>query len=94
MSGFYLERFVDTSRLARDVAEEREEPDFWVRFEGPLVGVEVTQLLCVSRFQRIRAFSPARLAPCTEHAIRRAAAAAKPPLSRLFLRVPGLQPRQ
>lgn len=41
---FLLECFVDASRVALDIVEEREEPDFLVRFEGRLVGVEVTQL--------------------------------------------------
>jgi hypothetical protein len=41
---FFLERFIDVSRLAAEIVDEREEPDFLVRFEGRLVGVEVTRL--------------------------------------------------
>ena len=42
---FFLERFVEASGLSAEVVEERERPDFLIRFEGRLVGVEVTRML-------------------------------------------------
>lgn len=41
---FFLERFVEASGLAVEIEDEREEPDFLVRFGGRIVGVEVTRV--------------------------------------------------
>lgn len=41
---FLLERFIEASGLAVQIVKEREEPDFLVRFEERLIGIEVTQL--------------------------------------------------
>ncbi len=41
---FLLERFIEAAELQVEIEEEREGPDFLVRFEGRLVGIEVTQL--------------------------------------------------
>jgi len=41
---FLLERFIDASLFDVEILEEREAPDFIVRAEGLLVGVEVTEL--------------------------------------------------
>lgn len=41
---FLLERFIDASRLPLDIVEERETPDFLVRFDERYIGIEVTQL--------------------------------------------------
>lgn len=42
---FLLERFIETSGLRIEIEEdEREAPDFLVRFESRLIGVEVTEL--------------------------------------------------
>jgi hypothetical protein len=41
---FLLERFFEDAALPAEVAEEREAPDFIVRFEGRPIGVEVTEL--------------------------------------------------
>jgi hypothetical protein len=41
---FFFERFVEASGLSAEIVEEREKPDFLIRFEGRLVGVEVTRM--------------------------------------------------
>ena len=41
---FLLERFIEASALPAQVVEEREAPDFVVRFEGRSIGVELTEL--------------------------------------------------
>ena len=41
---FLLERFIDAAKLNAQIIEEREAPDFIVRVDDALVGVEVTEL--------------------------------------------------
>ena len=41
---FLLERFIDAATLQAEIIETREAPDFIVRVEGKLIGVEVTEL--------------------------------------------------
>jgi hypothetical protein len=41
---FLLEWFFEAAALPAEVTEEREAPDFIVRFEGRLIGIEVTEL--------------------------------------------------
>jgi hypothetical protein len=41
---FFLERFVEAAHLPLEIVEQRESPDFLVRFENRVVGVEVTRL--------------------------------------------------
>ena len=41
---FLLERFIDAAKLNAQIIEEREAPDFMVRVDDALVGVEVTEL--------------------------------------------------
>ncbi|HEU0046661.1 MAG TPA: hypothetical protein VFQ43_03520 [Nitrososphaera sp.] len=41
---FLLERFIEAAGLATEIVEQREAPDFIVRFEGRLLGIEVTEL--------------------------------------------------
>lgn len=41
---FLLERFFEAAALPAEITEERDPPDFIVRFEGRLIGVEVTEL--------------------------------------------------
>jgi len=41
---FLLERFIEAAELRAEVVEVREAPDFIVRFEGRLIGVEITEL--------------------------------------------------
>jgi hypothetical protein len=41
---FFLERFVEAAGLDAEIVQEREQPDFLVRFDGRLLGVEVTRL--------------------------------------------------
>ncbi len=41
---FLLERFIDVAMLQAEIIEAREVPDFIVRVEGRLIGVEVTEL--------------------------------------------------
>jgi hypothetical protein len=41
---FLLERFLEAAALEADIVEEREAPDFIVRFEGRSIGIEVTEL--------------------------------------------------
>lgn len=41
---FLLERFLEAAKLQAEVTEEREAPDFIIRFEGRSIGVEVTEL--------------------------------------------------
>lgn len=41
---FLLERFLEAARLQAEVTQEREAPDFIIRFEGRSIGVEVTEL--------------------------------------------------
>src|SRR5437764_1048680 len=41
---FLLEGFLEAAELQAEVVEEREAPDFLVRFESRLIGVEVTKL--------------------------------------------------
>jgi hypothetical protein len=39
-----LERFIDAAGMSLDILEEREAPDFIVRVEDKVVGIEVTRL--------------------------------------------------
>lgn len=41
---FFLERFLNTAALAVEIVEERETPDFLIRHEQKLIGVEITEL--------------------------------------------------
>lgn len=41
---FLLEQFLDAADLHAEILEEREAPDFLIRYEGRLIGVEVTEL--------------------------------------------------
>ena len=41
---FLLDRFLDAAKLQAEVTEEREAPDFIIRFEGRSIGVEITKL--------------------------------------------------
>ena len=41
---FLLERFLDAAAIEAEISEEREAPDFIIRTEGKLVGVEITEL--------------------------------------------------
>lgn len=41
---FLLERFLEAAALEAEIVEEREVPDFIVRFEGRSIGIEVTEL--------------------------------------------------
>ena len=41
---FLLERFLEAAELQAEVVEEREAPDFLIRLEGRLIGVELTEL--------------------------------------------------
>lgn len=41
---FLLERFLDAAELHAEIVEEREAPDFLIRHEDRLIGVEVTEL--------------------------------------------------
>lgn len=42
---YLLEQFIEASALSAEIVEDdREAPDFFVRFEGRLVGIEVTQV--------------------------------------------------
>lgn len=40
---FLLERFIDSSKFDAHIVEEREAPDFIVKADGALVGIEVTE---------------------------------------------------
>jgi hypothetical protein len=41
---FFLERFLDASGMAAEIVDDREKPDFVIRYEDRLVGVEVTRM--------------------------------------------------
>lgn len=41
---FLLDRFIETAVLRAEIEEEREAPDFLIRLEGRLVGVEVAEI--------------------------------------------------
>lgn len=41
---FLLEQFLDAADLHAEIVEEREAPDFLIRYEGRLISVEVTEL--------------------------------------------------
>jgi hypothetical protein len=77
---FLLERFFEASGLAAQIVKEHEEPDFLIRFEKRLIGIEVTQFFIstmpTGRFRKRKSRSPTR--SFTEHAQLYEAAGAPP----------------
>ena len=41
---FYLEQFIKAANLHAEIVETREAPDFIIRIDGRLIGIEVTKL--------------------------------------------------
>jgi hypothetical protein len=46
---FMLERFIDAAGMSLDILEEREAPDFIVRVEDKVVGIEVYEAIHIER---------------------------------------------